>query len=140
MDRQAKIDLLNRALHGTVNSVLYYIETAHPHVPEGCEGHMEKVFGLRAEQAELAGEITSLVTELDGVPAVGAFPYWNVDLNFLDLRFLARFAMADEEKTVAALEPELEKTRSDPRVYGLLSRVLAAKRTAVSVLSEVSDA
>ena len=139
MDRQAKIDLLNRALHGTVNSALNYIETAHPHVPEGCEGHMETVLGLRAAQAELASELAALVTELDGVPEVGAFPYWNVGLNFLDLRFLARFAREEEEKTVAALEAELEGCRADPRLHALMTRVISKKKSAISMLSRVSD-
>jgi len=137
MERQAKIDLLNRVLHETVNSVVQYIDIAVPYVPPGFEEKQERIRGMRDEQARTAQELTALVGEFDGVPQVGVFPYWNVDLNYLDLRFLARFAARHEKKAVDELDRELESLRGDPQLYGTLARVLREKRAHAEALEEI---
>ena len=139
MDDTKTIALLNRVLHGTVNSVIQYIDIARPYVPPGCEKDVEELHRLRDEEAVTAAALTGLITELDGVPKVDPFDYWNVDLNYLDLRFLARFAAQHEAKVIAEIEAHLESVRGDPRVYRLLEAVAAEKRAHKDALLEVAD-
>ena len=103
MTREEKIALLNRVLHGTVNSVVQYIDIAAPYVPPFCEAKVADLRRMRDEQAHAANEIVALVGQLEGVPQVEAFPYWNIDLNYLDIRFLARFAGEHDAKVVAGI-------------------------------------
>lgn len=138
MTREEKIALLNRVLHGSVNSVLQYIEIATPYVPPFCEGRMADLRRMRGEEAHTANELVALVGELEGVPQVEVFPYWNVDLNYLDVRFLARFAAEHEAKFVAELESGLPDLRDDPRLHGALGRVLAEKRAHLSALQGIA--
>lgn len=137
MDRGKKIDLVNRVLHATVNSVVQYIDIATPYVPPGYEEQRAEVQRMRDEEVRTATELTDLVNALDGTPTVGVFPYWNIDLNYLDLRFLARFAAEHQEKAVAELEQELPKLRDDPKLHGTMARILGEKRGHLETLREI---
>ena len=106
-------------------------------VTVGLEEGRRKLQELRDAEARTATEITDLVAALDGVPEVGVFPYWNVDLNYLDLRFLARFAAQHQEKVIAEIEGDLDLVRGDPRLHGTLSRILEEKRAHLDVLKEI---
>ncbi|MFI5402529.1 MAG: hypothetical protein ACHQ1G_06295 [Planctomycetota bacterium] len=138
MTREEKIALLNRVLHGSVNSVIQYIDIAAPYVPPFCEARMPELRKMRDEEAHTANELVALVGELEGVPQVEVFPYWNVDLNYLDIRFLARFAAEHEAKFVAELEPALPELRDDPRLHGALGRILAEKRAHLAALQAIA--
>jgi hypothetical protein len=138
MTREEKVGLLNRVLHGTVNSVVQYIDIATPYVPPYCEAKMPDLRRMRDEEARTANEVVALIGELDGVPQVGAFPYWNVDLNYLDVRFLARFAADHEAKSAAEIEESLPELRDDPRLFGILERVLGEKRAHLETLKSIA--
>lgn len=139
MDDAKAIDLLNRVLHGTVNSVIQYIDVARPYVPAVCEGDVEELRRLRDEEAVTVGKLTALITELDGVPKVDPFDYWNVDLNYLDLRFLARFAAEHEDKVIATIEAHLDEAKGDARVYRLLQAIVAEKQAHREALLKVAE-
>jgi len=134
MEREAKVDLLNRVLHGTVNSMLQYIENATPYVPKEHEADYEEIKRCRDDEIETVQELTDLIAALDGVPKAGVFPYWNIDLNYLDLRWMARFAAGHEEKEIALIEAELEDVGDDPRLHALLTKILARKRQHLELL------
>jgi len=138
MTRDEKVVVLNRVLHGTVNSVVQYIDLATPYVPAFCEGRVAELRKMRDEQATTANEIVALVGELEGVPQVEVFPYWNVDLNYLDVRFLARFAAEHEAKFASELEAALPDLRDEPRVHGALARILAEKRAHLATLQAIA--
>jgi bacterioferritin (cytochrome b1) len=138
MTREEKVQLLNRMLHGAVNSVVQYIEIAVPYVPPYCAERMAELKRMRDEQAKTANELVSLVGELDGVPQVEVFPYWNVDLNYLDVRFLARFAAEHEAKFAAELEEALPDLRDDPHLFGVLDRILGEKRDHLEALRAIA--
>lgn len=131
------VDILNRVLHGTVNSVVQYIGIAVPYVPPGHEEAQADLATIRGEEAATAAELTEAIAALDGVPKVGVFPYWNVDLNYLDLRYLAGLAAEDLEKAIAGLEGELDSVLHQPDVHGLLGRVLEQKRAHLARLREI---
>jgi ferritin len=137
MERQAKIDICNRVLHGTINSVVQYIDIAVPYVPEGYEDRVAELRKVRDEEVETANRMTDLVAEFGGVPQVGVFPYWNVDLNYLDVRFLARFAAQHQEKVIAAIDEDRNRAREDARLFQLLQEVLDEKRRHLAVLKEI---
>ena len=137
MDAQVAVDILNRVLHGTVNSVVQYIEIATPHVPKGMEEDFAAVRKMRDEELQTAGRTTELIAALDGVPKAGVFPYWNVDLNYLDLRFLCRFAAKHEAKALAEIQLELDQAKDDPRVHRLLEDILAQKSRHLEQLQEI---
>ncbi|MDH3591882.1 MAG: ferritin-like domain-containing protein [Planctomycetota bacterium] len=140
MDAEGKIQVLNRALHNAVNSVVQYLEISTPHVPPGHEEKFEEVKRIRNEEIDTANRLVDLINELDGVPKVGVFPYWNVDLNYLDLRFMARFSADHVENAVRELEADLESVQGDGAVYGLLKDVLAQRREHVAVLRDIGGA
>lgn len=135
MDRTE--DILNRVLHNTVNSVVQYIGAASPYVPPGHEDSLPALEEMRSEEAASANELTDAITQLDAVPQVGVFPYWNVDLNYLDLRFLARFAVSHQERAIAEIEGEMDRLRDDPKLFSLLTRILEQKRAHRAVLQEI---
>ena len=138
MNRESKVALLNRVLHGTVNSVVQYIDVSMPYVPPYCEDKLPELQRLRDEEARTANELAGLVAELDGVPQVDVFPYWNVDLNYLDVRFLAKFAADHQKKFLAELESALPGVREDARLRSALERILAEKRAHLAVLEEIA--
>jgi hypothetical protein len=138
MTREEKVALVNRMLHGTVNSVVQYIDIAAPYVPPFCEARMAELRAMRDEQAHTANELVAMVGELEGVPQVEAFPYWNVDLNYLDVRFLARFAAEHEANFAAEIEAALPGLRDDPRLFQALGRVLEEKRKHLAALEAIA--
>jgi len=137
MDREAAIDALNDLLDSTVNSVVQYIEVATPWIPPGYEEQWRQVLELRDEEAQTAHDLTDAIGSLDGVPKVGVFPYWNVDLNYLDLRFLARFAVTHLDAAIADAEAMGDRVQDHAQVHGLLKRVLEQKRRHRAVLAEI---
>jgi len=137
MDAAAKVDVLNRVLHETVNSVVQYIDIAVPYVPDGFDAQMVALRKMRDEETATSHRLTDLIAALDGVPTVGVFPYWNVDLNYLDVRYLARLAAGQTEKAAAEIERELDLVRDDARVHTLLKSVLAQKRAHAAALAEI---
>jgi len=139
MDGTRAISLLNRVLHGTVNSVIQYLDIARPYVPPGCEEDLKELQRLRDEEAVTATKLTGLIAELDGVPKVDPFDYWNVDLNYLDVRFLARFAAEHQDKVIAEIEAHLESVRDDARVHRMLMAIAAEKKAHKDVLLAVAS-
>jgi len=135
---EARIAFLNRVLHGTVNSVVQYLEVATPYVPPDGKAHLETIRKIRDEQTLQAHELTELIQGLDAVPSVGAFPYWNVDLNYLDLRFLAGFAARHEEALLGEMERGLDALRQDGHAFTTVQRMLEAKRRHVATLKEIA--
>ncbi len=137
MDAAGKVDILNRVLHETVNSVVQYIEIAVPYVPAGFEAQMAALRRMREEETETSHRLTDQIAALDGVPTVGVFPYWNVDLNYLDVRYLARLAARQSAKAAAEIEVELDLLRDDARAHALLKSILAQKRAHAAALEEI---
>ena len=132
------VDVLNRLLHDTVNSVVQYAEIADPYIPPNFEEEHAAVNGVSDEEKALAHEIANLLAERDGVPQVGVFPFWNVDLNYLDLRFLAKFAAQQQVKTIDRIEQELALVSDDPEVLALVKRALEQKKEHLSTLQGVA--
>jgi len=137
MDRQAKIDLCNRALHGAVNSALQYMENSTPYIPVGAEEQWDEVLAARDEEAAIAQEIHAIVGELDGVAKVGVFPYWNVDLNYLDLKWYCRFANRHNRAEIDWTEQVLPDVRADAKLHRLFTRLLEMRKKQDEVLASV---
>ena len=128
MASTSSIDVLNRLLHDTVNSVVQYADISAPHVPKGMDEQAIDMQNIAGEEKALATEIANLVIKCDGVPTVGVFDYWNVDLNYLDLRFMAHFAVQHQDKAIARLEGEMDGVKDDPEVHAFLKKALAQKK------------
>jgi len=138
MTRDEKVLFLNRILHGTVNSIVQYIGIATPFVPPYCEAKMAELALMREAEATTANRVVALIGELDGVPQAEAFPYWNVDLNYLDVRYLARFAAGHEARVVAEIEESLGDLRDDPRLHGAVEKILGEKRAHLEALKAIA--
>jgi len=138
MQTSNSIDLLNRILDGTVNSIVQYAKIGAPYVPAGFEEGMQEFDRISGEERALAVEIVDLIQSRDGVPSVGVFRYWNVDLNYLDIRFMAKFAVEQEGCNVEELEAQLETVAHDPEVHGLVRRALEQKRDHLARLTEIA--
>ena len=132
------VDVLNRLLHDTVNSVVQYAEISAPYVPPNFDEQLAVVNSVSDDEKVLAHEIADLLAARDAVPQVGVFPFWNVDLNYLDLRFMAKFATLEQAKTIARIEQELPLVSSDPEVHALVKRALEQKREHLSALQGVA--
>jgi bacterioferritin (cytochrome b1) len=137
MNREALVHLLNRALDRTVNSVLQYIDVSAPYVPPGHEAKMEEILRMKREEQGQAAALRDLIDGLDGVPKVGTFPYWNVDLNYLDLRFMAGFAAKHAAEAIAELEKAIGEVRHEPQVTARLRAILEEKRAHRARLEEI---
>ncbi|MHC4956295.1 MAG: ferritin-like domain-containing protein [Planctomycetota bacterium] len=138
METNVTHDILNRILDDTVNSVVQYAEIGAPYVPKGFDDQMAVLERVSSEEKALAHEIVGLLADRDGVPKVGVFPFWNVDLNYLDIRFMAKFALEQQQKVVARVEKELDAVRHDPEVHGLIRRALDQKREHLEALQTVA--
>ncbi|MGQ0614324.1 MAG: hypothetical protein ACT4PV_11355 [Planctomycetaceae bacterium] len=138
MSAATRVAFLSRVLHGTVNSVVQYIEISTPYVPPDCREHLATVRKIRDEQAHQAHELTALIQGMDSVPSVGAFPYWNIDLNYLDLRFMAGFAARHEAGVIAEMEGGLDQLRQDGLAYSAVRRMLLAKRDHLALLEAIA--
>ena len=132
------VDVLNRLLHDTVNSVVQYAEIADPYVPPNFDEQSAAFNGVSDEEKAFAHEVANLLAARDGVPQVGVFPFWNVDLNYLDLRFLAKFAAQQQAKTIARIEQELALVSDDPEVLSLVKRALEQKKEHLTTLQGVA--
>ena len=128
---------LNRVLSGTVNSIVQYVEISAPYVAPDCAGHAQSMERMRHEETVQAQVLDELVLRCDGVPTVEAFPYWNIDLNYLDLRFMARFAAKHEETVIAEMESGLDSIKSDPVCLTKVQGILEEKRRHLELLREI---
>lgn len=138
MSGNARVDVLNRLLHDTVNSVVQYADISAPHVPKGYDEQVAELRTIADEEKALAHDLVELISSRAGVPQVGVFPYWNVDLNYLDLRFMAKFAREHQEASIARLEAELAKTQDDPEVHSFLRKALEQKKDHLGRLETVA--
>jgi len=138
MQTSNAMDLLNRLLDGTVNSVVQYAQIGAPYVPEGFDDQMAEINRISNEEKQLAVELVDLIQSRDGVPSVGVFKYWNIDLNYLDIRFMAKFAVQQESDVVDQVEAALDSVAGDPEVHGLVRRALEQKRGHLEKLAEIA--
>jgi len=131
------INVLNRLLHDTVNSVIQYAEISAPYIPKGFDEQAATLQSIADEEKELANAAVALIALRDGVPQVGIFDYWNVDLNYLDLRWMAKFAMEHQAKSIERLESQLDAVADDPEVSSFLRRALDQKKDHLDKLDSV---
>ena len=131
------INVLNRLLHDTVNSVIQYAEISAPYIPKGFDEQAATLQSIADEEKALANEVVALIALRDGVPQVGVFDYWNVDLNYLDLRWMAKFAMEHQAKSIERLESQLGAAADDPEVSSFLRRALEQKKDHLKKLESV---
>jgi len=138
MQTTPTLDILNRLLDGTVNSVVQYAEIGAPYVPDGSDELMQEFQRIGDEEKNLANETVALIQSRDGVPSVGVFRFWNVDLNYLDIRFMAKFAVQHEGLLIADLEAALDSLANDPEAHGLVRRAIEQKRGHLTKLAEIA--
>ncbi|MFQ5845097.1 MAG: hypothetical protein ACE5JG_08930 [Planctomycetota bacterium] len=138
MSADERVGYLNRVLSATVNSLIQYIDVATPYVPPGSEQHLETIARLKREEAGQASRLVAVIERIDGVPAVGIFPFWNVDLNYLDLRFLVGFAARRQGEILEGLRAGLDRLRGDRDAYAEVSAVLEEKRLHLTVLRTIA--
>ena len=132
------IDVLNRWLHDTVNSVVQYAEISAPYVPPDFDEQLAVFNRVSDEEKALANACVAHLDTRDGVPKVGIFPFWNVDLNYLDLRFLAKFAAEQQQQVIARVEKELDLVNDDPELHAFVKTALEQKKEHGSALLEVA--
>mgnify|MGYP003572735055 CR=1 FL=1 len=139
MQTTPTLDILNRLLDGTVNSVVQYAEIGAPFVPEGFDEQMDAFQRIADEEKNLANEVVAMIQDRDGVPTVGVFRFWNVDLNYLDIRFMAKFAVQHEGILIADLEAGLDSLTNDPEAHGVVRRAIEQKREHLVKLTEIAS-
>ncbi|MHC4940491.1 MAG: ferritin-like domain-containing protein [Planctomycetota bacterium] len=131
------VDVLNRLLHDTVNSVVQYAEISAPYVPKGFDEQAALMQSIADEEKTLATETAAMINARDGVPQVGVFDFWNVDLNYLDLRWMAKFAMQHEQDSIDRIEGHLDMVADDPEVASFLRRAIDQKKEHLEKLATI---
>jgi rubrerythrin len=132
-----RVTFLNAVLSDTVNSIVQYAGISMPYVAPDCAGHKETMDRIRDEENVHAHTLNELIQRSDGVPTVEAFPYWNIDLNYLDLRFMARFAVTHQEKAIRRIEEGADVLRIDPVAHTRIQGILEEKRRHLGELEEI---
>ena len=132
-----RVAFLNCVLSDTVNSVVQYAGISMPYVAPDCTGHKETMDRIRGEESVHANTLNELIQRSNGVSTVDAFPYWNIDLNYLDLRFMARFAATHQEKAIRLIEEGADVLRTDPVAHTKVSGILEEKRRHLGELCEI---
>ena len=138
MSTQAeRVEFLNRVLSETVNSIVQYTGISVPYVAPDCTGHLETMDRIRGEENVHAHTLNELIQRSNGVSKVEAFPYWNIDLNYLDLRFMARFAVTHQEKAIRRIEERADVLRTDPVAHTKVCGILEEKKRHLGELQEI---
>lgn len=137
IDPDPRVVFLNRILSGTVNSMVQYTAVSVPFVAPECEPFVERMEKMRNEEIAQTHVLTELISRLRGVPATEAFPYWNIDLNYLDIRFMARFGAEHQEKVIAEIEAGIAGIKSDPVAYTKVLGMLEEKRVHLDELRDI---
>ncbi len=133
-----RVEFLNGVLSETVNSIVQYTGISMPYVAPDCIGHQETMDRIRGEESVHANTLNELIRRFGGVPTIEAFSYWNIDLNYLDLRFMARFAVTHQEKTIRLIEKEADVLRTDPVAHTKVLGILEEKRRHLGELQEIA--
>ena len=136
-DSDARVTFLNRILSGTVNSMIQYTAVSVPFVAPGCEPFVERMDKMRNEEIAQTNVLSQLINRFRGVPSTEAFPYWNIDLNYLDIRFMARFGAEHQERVIAEIEAGLAGIKSDPVAYTKVLGMLEEKRAHLLELRDI---
>jgi hypothetical protein len=134
---ETRVAYLNRILSGTVNSMVQYTAVSVPFVPAECESLTGRMDKMRDQEIAQVNVLSKLISRFRGVPSTEAFPYWNIDLNFLDIRFMARFGAEHQEKVIAEIEAGLDKIKSDPVAYTKVLGMLEEKRAHLDELRDM---
>ena len=124
MDRDRAVRMVNDALSREYNSVAEYVLHSSPYTtPEDAPAL--KVFEeIRDRQAATASWLTTRLREDFGAgPTLRAFEYWNVDLNYLSVPYLVRFAFEHYGKAVAGFEEALKEIGDDPALKPIFLRL-----------------
>ena len=106
-------------------------------IADYCELHELEVQSIADEEKTLATETAAMINARDGVPQVGVFDFWNVDLNYLDLRWMAKFAMQHEQDSIDRIEGHLDMVADDPEVASFLRRAIDQKKEHLEKLATI---
>ena len=124
MERDKAVRLVNDALSREYNSVSEYVLHSSPYTVPADAAALKTFQEIRDRQAATASWLTTRLREdLGAGPTLRAFEYWDWDLNYLSVPYLARFAVEHYRKVTAEYDALLKDLGDDPVLKGVFTRL-----------------
>jgi hypothetical protein len=134
--RVALIDALNQDLQRKANELFSYALDSTPYIPRGDEHILETFQRLIPIDRDNAKTLADAVRLLDGVPSPGCWDLGIADMNYLNIRFLAKQIMGELRETERQLESHLELAKDFPKARAALHGVLDDTRFERELIEE----
>jgi uncharacterized protein (DUF305 family) len=132
----ALIDALNLDLQRKANDLFVYAKESTPYVPRGDEHFLKTFERLVPIDQDNAESLVAAIRMLEGVPSPGCWDLGIADMNYLNVRFLARMILDQLHATAKQLAAHLELAYDYPKIKAILHSVLDDTRFEIEQLEE----
>jgi len=119
----ALIDGLNDDLQRKANDLFRYVLESGSYIPKGDEHIMPLFERLARIETDNAESLAAAIRLLEGVPSPGVWDLGVADMNYLNVRFVAKQVIEQLEESVRRLERRLEQSENYPRVKAIVLSV-----------------
>ncbi len=124
MERENAVRMVNEALSREYNSISTYILHSSPWTTPEDAPALKALEEIRALQEQTAHWLTIRLREDFGAgPTVKAFEHWKLDLNYLSVPYLVRFAAEHFDRVAAEYESLLKEWGADPALAAIFGRL-----------------
>ena len=124
MERENAVRMVNDALSREYNSLSAYVLHSSPWTTTEDAPALQAFEEIRAIQEQTARWLTTRLREDFGAgPTVKAFEYWKLDLNYLSVPYLVRFAAEHFDRVGAEYEALLREFAGDPALAAVFARL-----------------
>ena len=124
MDRDPAVRLVNAALSREYNSVAAYALHSSPYTVDEDAAALKAFEEIHAANALTAAWLTERLREdLSSGPTLRAFEHWKVDLNYLSVPYLVRFAHEHYGRVAAEYEETLRQVAGDAALEAIFRRL-----------------
>ena len=124
MDREEAVRLVNDAVSREYNSVSTYVLHSSPYTVPADDAALKAFEGVRDRQAATASWLTERLREDFGAgPTLRAFEYWKLDLNYLSIPYLVRFACGHFDRAAAEYDGVLARAAEDGKMTPIFTRL-----------------
>jgi hypothetical protein len=137
--RVALIDALNRALQRKANELFQYALESTPYVPRGDEHILDAFRRLIPIDRDNAKSLAEAVRMLHGIPSPGCWDLGVADMNYLEVRFLARHIIGELRETERLLQDSLKLAADFPKAKAVMHGVLDDTRFQRELLEETIE-
>jgi hypothetical protein len=106
------VSALNGVFNSRYHSLAHYVLDAGSFVPDRDRPLLDCIAGIADWDATQVETVSDLIESLDGIPQIEPVTPEVAELNYLSLRYLARFLVRALEEESARIETILPETRA----------------------------